>query len=72
MTVNTKPTMNGPLDLHPKTTAAAGGGALGIVVVWLLGLAGVTVDPIVAAALASVVAGFGAWLAPLLSREKAA
>ena len=61
--------MNGSLNLHPKTAAAGVSGSLGVIVVWLLGLAHVAVDPVVAAALASSLAAFGAWLAPILSRE---
>jgi hypothetical protein len=61
--------MNGPLDLHPKTTAASLSGALGVLTVWILGLAHVTVDPVVAAAIPTVLAGCGAWLAPVLKTE---
>ena len=61
--------MNGALTLHPKVAAGGIGGSAGIVVVWLLGLAHITVDPVVAAALAAVVAGFAAWLAPLMKGE---
>ena len=62
--------MNHPLALHPKTASAGMSGALGVLVVWLLGLAHVTVDPIVAGALVGVLAGVGSWLAPLVNAEK--
>jgi len=42
-----------------------------VLVVWLLGLAHVSVDPVVAGAIVGAVGSFGAWLAPLLQREKA-
>jgi len=61
--------MNGLLDFHPKTTAGIGGGTLGILIVWLLGLAHVTVDPVVAGALATAIGGFFAWLAPIIKAE---
>ncbi len=61
--------MNGPLDIHPKTAAAGVSGTTGILVVWLLGLANVTVDPVVAGALVAALSAFGAWLAPLIQRE---
>lgn len=64
--------MNGPLDLHPKTAATGLGGSAGLVVIWVLGLAHVTVDPVVAGAIVVTLAGFGAWLAPLLKREATA
>ncbi len=62
--------MNGPLDLHPKTSAAGLGGSSAILIVWILGLAHVTVDPVVAGALVGALGTFGAWLAPILSREQ--
>ncbi len=61
--------MNGLLDFHPKTTAAALGGSASILIIWLLGLAHVTVDPVVAGALATALAAFGGWLAPILKTE---
>ncbi len=61
--------MNGSLDIHPKTAAAGISGSLGILIVWILGLANVTVDPVVAGALVAVLSGFGAWLAPLIQAE---
>lgn len=61
--------MNNALTLHPKTAAAGISGSLGVLVVWILGLAHVTVDPVVAAAIVGVLASFGAWLAPLIQQE---
>jgi hypothetical protein len=57
--------MNGALNLHPKVVGGTGGGTLGILVVWLLGLAHVTVDPVVAGALVTVLAFVGGYLAPV-------
>lgn len=57
--------MNGALNLHPKVVGGTGGGTIGVLVVWLLGLAHVTVDPIVAGALVTVLAFVGGWLAPV-------
>ena len=62
--------MSGPLDLHPKTTGASLAGAVGVLIVWGLGLAHVAVDPVVAASIPTALAGFGAWLAPLLPSGK--
>ena len=61
--------MNGSLSLHPKTTAAGVSGTLAILIVWLLGLANVSVDPVVAGALVSALSACGAWLAPLIETE---
>jgi hypothetical protein len=61
--------VNGALDIHPKVVAATGGGTLGILILWLLGLAHVTVDPIVAGALTAAVASFLGWLAPVVKAE---
>lgn len=61
--------MNGPLDIHPKVAGMTLTGALGILAVWILGLAHVQVDPVAASALAVVVGAFGGWLAPILKRE---
>ena len=61
--------MNGILDLHPKTSSAGISGTAGILVVWLLGLANVTVDPVVAGALVAALSAFGSWLAPIIARE---
>lgn len=41
---------------HPNATAAAGSGGLAVLVVWLLGMAGVAVSPEVAAAIAGAIA----------------
>ena len=61
--------MNGALDVHPKVVAATGGGTIGVLIIWVLGLAHVTVDPVVAGALTAAVAGFLAWLAPIIKSE---
>ena len=61
--------MGNPLNIHPKVVGATIGGSLGILIVWLLGLAHVTVDPVVAGALTSVVASFLGWLAPIIKAE---
>lgn len=45
------------MNKHPNATAAVGGGGLGVIVVWALGLAGVDVPPEVAAAIAGGLAG---------------
>jgi hypothetical protein len=58
--------MNGSLNLHPKVVGGTGSGALGILIVWLLGLAHITVDPVVAGALVTALAFVGGWLAPIL------
>ena len=60
--------MGGALVLHPKVVGGSLSGACGVLCVWLLGLAHVGVDPIVASALTVVLGGFGAWLAPLAAR----
>jgi len=64
---------------HPKVARAvfAGGsvGSLSIVLIWLLGLAHVQVDPVVAGVLAAYLTGLaswlGGWLAPIISAEQA-
>jgi len=56
--------MNTPSHFTPKTAGAGLSGSLGILLVWLLSLAHVTVDPRCAAALVAVLSGFAAWLAP--------
>jgi len=61
--------MGGALSLHPKVVGGTGASALGILTVWLLGIAHVTVDPVVAAALVTVYGTVGSWLAPILKRE---
>ena len=61
--------MGSAWNLHPKTVGAGTGGTIGILVVWCLGLAHVTVDPVVAGALTSAVAGLLSWLAPILQKE---
>jgi hypothetical protein len=61
--------MGSALTLHPKTAAAGVSGGAGVIVVWLLGLAHVAVDPVVAGAIVGVLSSFGAWLAPLIQRE---
>lgn len=58
--------MNGPLNFHPKAAGAGIGGSLGIIVVWMLGLAHVQVDPVVGGAIATTLGTFAAWLAPVL------
>jgi hypothetical protein len=63
--------MNGALNIHPKVVGATVGGTLGVLVVWLLGLAHVTVDPIVASALATSIAAAAGWLAPIVKAEAA-
>lgn len=62
--------MNGSLDVHPKVTGGALASALGVLTVWLLGKAHVTVDPVAGAALVTVIGSFGAWLAPVLNAER--
>ncbi len=61
--------MGSPLAIHPKVAAASISGSLAILVIWLLGLAHVTVDPVVAGALSTALAAFGGWLAPILKSE---
>lgn len=61
--------MGSPLTLHPKTAAAGVTGGLALVIIWLLGLAHVQVDPVVAGALATGLATFAAWLAPIIQKE---
>ncbi len=61
--------MGSPLTLHPKVAAAGLAGSISILVIWLLGLAHVTVDPVVAGALSTALAAFGGWLAPILKTE---
>ena len=46
----------------PKVTAAAVGGAVGIIVVWILGLFGVTVPAEVAGAISTVLSFAGGWI----------
>lgn len=62
--------MTSAIDLHPKTAAAGLASSVGLIVVWVLGLANVTVDPVVAGAIVAVLGSFGAWLAPLMLKEK--
>jgi hypothetical protein len=61
--------MDGALSLHPKTVGGTGAATLGILTVWILGLAHVTVDPVVAAAMVTAYGFAGAWLAPLVKHE---
>lgn len=63
--------MNGALNIHPKVAGATISGSLGILVVWLLGQAHVTVGTTVAAAIVAVLAAVGGWLAPIADAEKA-
>jgi len=63
--------MNNALDVHPKVVGGGLGSAAAVLVVWLLGLAHVTVDPVVAGALVAVLASIGGWLAPVLNAERA-
>ena len=51
------------MNLHPKAAGAGMAGALSVIVMWGLSFA-VVVPPEVGAALASVRAFTGAWLAP--------
>ena len=62
--------MNSALDVHPKVVGGSLSGSAGILVIWLLGLAHVTVDPVVAGALVAIASGLGAWLAPVLNAER--
>lgn len=62
--------MNGALNVHPKVVGTSVSGSLGVLVVWLLGLAHVTVDPVVAAAMVGVLASLGGWLAPIVEAER--
>ena len=50
------------MALHPKVTAGAGGGALGIVIAWGAGQAGLTMPPEVAAAIAVALASLFGWM----------
>ena len=47
---------------HPKVKAAGAAGAASIVLVWALGLAGVTLPPEVASALTTLLAAGAGWL----------
>lgn len=61
--------MNGALNLHPKAVGTGVGGALSLVIIWLLTLAHVSTTPEVAGALVTLVTFVGAWLAPILQKE---
>ncbi len=69
--------MGSATNIHPKVVGAVLGGApaggLSVLVIWLLGLAHVQVDPVVAGILAAYLslgaAWFGGWLAPILKTE---
>ncbi len=62
--------MNGATNLHPKVVGGGAGTGLGALIVWLLGLAHVAVDPVVAVAIAGVLSTIGAWLAPVVDAER--
>lgn len=64
--------MNGPLNIHPKTTGASLSGALGILIVWLLTALHVAVSPEASGAIVIALAGLGSYLAPLAKSEKPA
>ena len=49
------------MTVHPKVAAGAGGGALGIVVTWVAGQAGLAMTPEVAAAVAFTLAALFGW-----------
>lgn len=57
-------------DVSPKVVAAGSGAALGTIIIWILGVFGVTVEPDVAAALATILATLGGWLARDVQRDK--
>ena len=46
----------------PKVTAAAAGGGLAVILVWVAGLLGVDVPPEVAAAFTTVLSFAGGWI----------
>jgi len=62
--------MNSALSLHPKVAAAGLSGSLALVIIWAFGLAHVTVDPVVAGAIATILSFAGGYLAPILQKEK--
>lgn len=57
-------------DVSAKVTAAGAGGAVATIVIWALGAFGVTVEPDVAAALATLLAFVGGWVARDRNRDK--
>lgn len=57
--------MNGPLDLHPKTTGAGLSAAFALIILYSIHW-WVVPPPEVAAAGTAILAFAGAWLAPLL------
>ncbi len=61
--------MGSALNIHPKVVGASIGGSLGVLAIWILGLAHVTVDPIVAGALVTTIAAFLGWLSPIVKAE---
>ena len=56
--------VKGALDIHPKVAGGTLAGALAILIVWILGLEGVAVPDVAAAALVTALSGLGGWLAP--------
>lgn len=58
--------MNGKLNLHPKVAGGGLASSAAVLIVYILSLDGVTVPSTAAAALATVLGGVGAWLAPIL------
>lgn len=62
--------MNNALDVHPKVVGGGIGSGAAVLVIWLLGLAHVVVDPVVAGALVASLSAVGAWLSPILNAER--
>jgi 4-amino-4-deoxy-L-arabinose transferase-like glycosyltransferase len=49
-------------DIHPKVAAASGGGVIATIIILIASQEGVTIDPALAAAIVTAVAGFFGWL----------
>lgn len=60
--------MNGALNLHPKVVGGGLASSLAILIIYGLSLGHIDVPPVPAAALAAVLAAFGAWLSPLIEK----
>jgi len=56
--------MNGALDIHPKVAGGTIAGAIAVLIVWILNLAGIPVPDVADAALVVILTALGGWLAP--------
>ena len=62
--------MNGKLTLHPKVVGGGLAGSTTVLLVYILSLVHVDIPTTAAAAATVVIGQFGAWLSPLIEREK--